>query len=193
MTSYQPVEVSLSYLQRARDALVWKVEGLSPYDMRRPLTPTGTNLLGLVKHVALTEHGYLGILLGSPLDLPRRWEDETPDADFWVSPDQDAATVLDAYRRIWVNSDATVRRLGADAPVEVPPWPPERRSTSVGAVLTHVVAETHRHAGHADILRETIDGAAGLQPSFSNLSEGDAERWRRHVEHLEAQARAARA
>jgi len=53
-------------LQRTREALVWKLDGLSEYDIRRPLTPTGTNLLGLVKHLATWEARYLGEIFNRP-------------------------------------------------------------------------------------------------------------------------------
>jgi hypothetical protein len=56
----------LRYLQDGRDALLWKLDGLSEYDIRRPLTPTGTNLLGLVKHIASVELGYFGDTFGRP-------------------------------------------------------------------------------------------------------------------------------
>lgn len=192
MSSNENVEVSLYYLQRAREALVWKVEGLSPYDARRPMTPTGTNLLGLVKHVAITEHGYLGELLGHRIALPDGWDDEDEEnVDLWVRADQPAQTVLDTYRAVWANSDATVRRLGADATTEVPWWPEERRKVTVALLLTHVIAETNRHAGHADIVRETIDGAVGLSSRNSNLPEQDADWWRRYRQHVEEQAAAA--
>ena len=64
------------YLQGARDALVWKLDGLSEYDIRRPMTPTGTNLLGLVKHCAGTELGYFGFVFGRPADEPTPWIDD---------------------------------------------------------------------------------------------------------------------
>lgn len=186
------IETSLSYLQRAREALVWKVEGLSPYDARRPMTPTGTNLLGLVKHVAIVEHGYLGLLLGSGIDLPEGWEDEEPpNVDMWVRADQPAELVLDTYRRVWANSDETVRRLGPDATTEVPWWPEDRRTVSVALLLTHVIAETNRHGGHADIVREMVDGATGLSPRNPNLPEGDEAWWRAYHQQVEEQARAA--
>jgi hypothetical protein len=70
MTGSDPKADLHLYLQAARDALLWKLDGLSEYDLRRPLTPTGTNLLGLVKHVALVESGYFGETFGRPFDAP---------------------------------------------------------------------------------------------------------------------------
>lgn len=190
MSPDEIIETSLRYLQRAREALVWKVEGLSPYDARRPVTPTGTNLLGLVKHVAIVEHGYLGLLLGSGIDLPEGWEDEEPpNVDMWVRADQPAELVLDTYRRVWANSDETVRRLGPDATTTVPWWTED--TVTVGLLLVHVIAETNRHGGHADIVREMVDGSAGLSPRNSNLPDEDEEWWRGYRELVEEQARAA--
>jgi hypothetical protein len=83
-----PKEDLHRYLQIAREALVWKLEGLSEYDIRRPMTPTGTNLLGLVKHAAGVEFGYFGEVFGRPSDEPMPWLDESaePNADMWATP-----------------------------------------------------------------------------------------------------------
>ena len=73
------------YLQSGRDALVWKLDGLSEYDIRRPLVPTGTNLLGLVKHLASVEFGYFGVTFGRPPTVELAWwhEDAEANADMW--------------------------------------------------------------------------------------------------------------
>ena len=73
----------------------------------------------------------------------------------------------------------------------MPWWPEDRRQTTLHRLLVHVIAETNRHAGHADILRELIDGAAGLRADNSNLASTDPEYWDRHWEHVEAAARRA--
>ena len=74
----EPKETLVEYLQSARDAMVWKVEGLSEYDARRPMTPTGTNLLGLVKHLASVELGYFGDTFGRPTGSRCRGTPTTP-------------------------------------------------------------------------------------------------------------------
>lgn len=181
------------YLQLAREALVWKLDGLSEYDIRRPLTPTGTNLLGLVKHVASVEAGYLGETFGRPLPEPIPWFDEGAEvnADMWATADESREAIVGLYRRVWANSDATVDSLELDAVGEVPWWPPERRRVTLHRVLIHQIAETDRHAGHADIVRELIDGTAGLRADNSNLPPGDATWWetyRARVEHAARQA-----
>src|SRR6266576_2193571 len=77
------------YLKSARDALLWKLDGLSEYDVRRPLVPTGTNLLGLVKHVAYVTTGYFGLVFDRPFDEPEPPFDEAnPNADMWATPDE---------------------------------------------------------------------------------------------------------
>ena len=71
----------LRYLQDARDALPWKLDGLSEYDIRRPLVPTGTNLLGLVKHQAMVEMGYFGDTFGRPCADQIAWDESDPMSD----------------------------------------------------------------------------------------------------------------
>ncbi len=180
------------YLQIARDALLWKLEGLSEYDVRRPLVPTGTNLLGLVKHVASVEAGYLGQTFGRPFPetLPGLDEDAEPNADMWATLDESREDVVGFYRRVWAHSDATLDALDLDATGHVPWWPPERSEVTLHRILVHMIAETDRHAGHADIVRELIDGAAGLRPDNDNMWL-DRAGWEAHRERLESVARQA--
>lgn len=167
------------YLDAARDALVWKLEGLSEYDVRRPLTPTATNLLGIVKHVASVENGYLGDVFGRPSGEPLPWfdDDAEANADMWVTPEETREDILGLYRRTRAHSDATIDALSLDSVGEVPWWPQERRKVTLHQILVHMTTETHRHAGHADIVRELIDGSIGFRPEAPNLPEGDAEWW----------------
>ena len=104
------------------------MEGLSEYDMRRPLVPTGTNLLGLVKHVASVEAGYLGDTFGRPFAEPLPWFDEgaEPNADMWATADETSEQIVALYRRVWAHSDATIEALELDAVGDVPWWPQER-------------------------------------------------------------------
>lgn len=183
----------LRYLQRGRDALVWKLDGLAEYDVRRPLTPTGTNLLGLVKHVASTEAWYLGNVFGRDFPEPLPWltDDAEPNDDMWATPDQSRADIIGLYKRVWAHSDATVEALPLDGAGQVPWWPPERRDVTLHQILLHMIAETGRHAGHADIARELIDGAAGLLPGVSNLPDKDAQWWADYRGRLEQAAKQA--
>src|SRR5262249_1300428 len=148
------------YLTRARDALVWKLDGLSEYDARRPLVPTGTNLLGLVKHVASVTAGYFGECFGRPFPEPLPWFDDgaEPNADMWATADESREEIVGLYRRAWAHADATIEAVPLDATGEVPWWPAERREPTLHRVLIHMIAETERHAGQADIIRELIDG-----------------------------------
>lgn len=181
----------LHYLQTGRDALLWKLDGLGEYDVRRPLTPTGTNLLGLVKHLAGVEIGYLGDTFARPFPDPPAWVtavDDDPQADMFATPEESREDVVGPYRRAWAHGDATVAALDLDAPGQVPWWPPERRDVTLHRVLVHLIAETHRHAGHADIVRETIDGAAGLRAGVSSLWVEDGG-WASYRERVEQAAR----
>jgi uncharacterized damage-inducible protein DinB len=167
------------YLQAARDALLWKLDGLSDHDVRRPMTPTGTNLLGLVKHLASIEVGYFGDTFGRPFEEPLPWisADAEPNADMWATADQSREYIVDLYRRAGRHSDATTEALELDAVGSVPWWPAERRQATLQRILVHVIAETHRHAGHADIIRELLDGAVGMQRGNDNMPPGD-QAWR---------------
>lgn len=183
------------YLQTARDALLWKLAGLSEYDIRRPLVPTGTNLLGLVKHVASVEAGYLGDTFGRPFPEPLPWyaEDAEPNADMWATADETRSQIVGLYHRVWEHSDATINELGLDAVGTVPWWPPERRDVTLHQVLVHMIAETNRHAGHADIVRELIDGTVGLRQDNDNMAPGDQQWWADYRDRVERAARQAAA
>ena len=177
----------LHYLQSARDALLWKLDGLSEYDIRRPLTPTGTNLLGLVKHVASVEAGYFGECFGRQFAEPLPWfaDDAEPNADMWATAEESREQIVDLYQRVWAHSDETIASLSLDAPGRVPWWPPERAEVTLHLLLVHMIAETHRHAGHADIVRELIDGSVGLRKDNPNMAPVDDEWWAAYRDRLE--------
>jgi hypothetical protein len=181
-------------LQHGRHALLWKLDGLSEYDVRRPLVPTGTNLLGLVKHVASVEAGYLGDCFGRPFPQHLPWfaDDAEPNADMFATPDESRDDIVGLYRRVWEHSDATIATLDLDATGTVPWWPPEHATVDLHQILVHMIAETHRHAGHADVVRELVDGAAGHRAESSNLPDGDRAWWAAYVQRVEDAARAAR-
>ncbi|MFB7226955.1 DinB family protein [Streptomyces fimicarius] len=150
-------------LRRDRQALLWKLDGLSDYDARRPLTATGTNLLGLVKHVATVEARYFGEVFDRPSPEPLcRWQD-SDGSDQWAAEDETREEIIAFYRRTWEHADATIDKLPLDAPGHVPWWPEPYTHTNLFAVLVHVLGETIRHTGQADILREGIDGRTGLR------------------------------
>lgn len=188
-----PKETLHRYLQGQRDALFWKLEGLGERDLRRPLTPTGTNLLGLVKHVASVQAGYLGDVFGRPFPLPLPWFDEGAEdnADMWATADESREYIVDLYRRAWAHADATIDALELDTIGRVPWWPSERDEVTLHHAAVRVIADTHRHAGHADILRELIDGAVGMNKGNDSMAPGDAEWWENHRSRLERAAREA--
>ena len=157
-----------------REALLWKLDGLSEYDARRPLTATGTNLLGLVKHVATVEARYFGEVFDrpSPEPLPR-WQD-SDGSDLWAAEDETRDQIIGFYRRTWEHSDATINELPLDAPGHVPWWPEPYPNTNLFAIMVHVLGESIRHAGHADILREGLDGRTGLRAEHEKQIDEEA-------------------
>jgi hypothetical protein len=179
------------YLRGAREALVWKLDGLGEYDIRRPMTPTGTNLLGLVKHSAGSHVRYLGEVFGRSLDIALPWmaAGAEPSADMWARPDEARDDIVELYRDTWSVTDATIDELPLDATGNVPWWGDSE--VTLHHVLVHLTAETQRHAGHADIVREMIDGAAGLLPGFDNLRTSDPEEQRALHARIEEAARRA--
>jgi Protein of unknown function (DUF664) len=178
-------------LRWIREALVWKLDGLSEYDIRRPLTVTGTNLLGLVKHSATWEARYFGEVFGRPFPEPLpRWDDEAANGtDLWVTADETRAEIIGFYRRAWEHADSTIDALAIDAPGYVPWWP--RPNVKLFNVLVHIVSETNRHAGHADILREQLDGAVGTDPGSAAAQKSDAACRENYCAKIEQAARAA--
>lgn len=182
------------YLKAAREAVVWKLDGLSEYDIRRPLTPTGTNLLGLVKHLASVEFGYFGPTFGRPHGESLPWWEETaePNADMWARADESREDVLGLYRRAWAHADATIEALPLDAMGHVEWWGDSGGAT-LQRIMLHMTAETNRHAGHADIVRELIDGSAGMRPTNDNMNGGDEGWYREYWNRLEDSAKEAQA
>ena len=197
----------LADLRHARTVMLWKLEGLSEYDARRPMTPTGTNLLGLVKHLTISEAWYFGEVFGRPFPEPLPWRDAGADgpaddatlaayfdhtgqlADTWATEGESRAEVVGRYARVAAHSDATIAALDIETPGRVPWWP--RPDVRLFDVLVHVLTETNRHAGHADILREQLDGSVGAAPGGADLHGRDASFWEQHVARIEQAAEAA--
>jgi len=175
------------YLKGAREAVIWKLDGLSEYDIRRPLTPTGTNLLGMVKHLAGVEFGYFGPTFGRPHNesLPRAGESE-PNADMWATADESREEIVGLYRRAWAHADATIEALPLDAMGHVAWWG-DNGDATLQRIMLHMTAETSRHAGHADIVRELIDGKVGMRETDIGVDGGDAV-WQQHWNRVEASA-----
>ena len=191
MTGSDPKADLRLYLQEERDALLWKLDGLSEYDIRRPMVPTGTNLLGLVKHVTSVEFGYFGDTFGRPCEDQLPWDEADPNSDMWATPAESREFITGLYRRAWAHSDATIGALGLEAIGHVPWWPAGRNEVTLHRILVHVATETARHAGQADIIRELIDGAAGLTAENPNLPSDDQAWWAAHRDRVERAAREA--
>jgi len=182
----------LRYLRTARADLLGKVDGLSEYDARRPLTPTGTNLLGLVKHVASVQLGYFTDTFGRPADITAPWlaDDAPDDSDMWVPADESTASIVAFHEASARASDEVIEALDLDAPGVVPWWPDERSAVTLHHILVHVLAETARHAGHADILREQLDGLAGQRAGDANVPDRSSQQWSDYAARIEEAARA---
>jgi hypothetical protein len=172
-------------LQASRAVLLSKLDNLSEYD-RRPMTPTGTNLLGLVKHLAGLEYAYLGESFGYPAPESMSWIEDGSiwqGADMWAKPDESSEYITGLYLRACAHADGVVAALDLEAPGSVAHWPEDRRDTTLGVLLIRMVAETAQHAGHADIIRELIDGKGGPdQDAF------DEPAWQEYIAQVKAAA-----
>lgn len=144
-------------LELHRDAVLWKLEGLDDEQVRRPMTPTGTNLLGLVKHLAAVEYGWFCSTFGRETE-PFGFDPATE--DMAAGPDETTADILAFYARARAAADASIRET--DLETTGTAW--DGRVVSMRWVLIHMLEDTVRHAGHMDIVRELIDGAVGRYP-----------------------------
>jgi uncharacterized damage-inducible protein DinB len=176
------------YLRRQREQLLAKLDGLDDRQVRLPMTPTGTNLLGLIKHVASVDLGYFGDIFGRPHgeDLPWVADGAEMNADMWATAEESREDIEALYRRAWERADATIEALDLDSTGAVPWWPEERRVVTLHQMLVHMITETARHAGHADIVRELVDGRAGNDDG--NLPEQEAAEWQAYVAKVQAVA-----
>ena len=173
-------------LQASRAAVLSKLDNLNEYDRRRPMTPTGTNLLGLVKHLAGLEYGYLGESFGHPAPERMSWIEDGSiwqGADMWAKPDESSGYITSLYRRACAHADGVIAALDLEARGSVAHWPADRRDTSLGVLLIRMVTETAQHAGHADIIRELVDGKGG--PDQDAIDEST---WREYIAQVQTAA-----
>lgn len=145
-------------LDRHRDAVLFKLEGLDDEQLRRPMTPSGTNLLGLVKHLASVEYGWFCTTFGR--EAEPLWFDPFEEEDMTVSDSESTADIVEFYGRARTTADLAIAELDLDTPGAS--W--SGNTVSMRWVLIHMLEETARHAGHMDIVRELIDGATGDHP-----------------------------
>jgi uncharacterized damage-inducible protein DinB len=153
--------ILLTSMERHRDAVLWKLDGLDDEQLRRPMVPSGSSLLGLVKHLAAVEYGWFCEPFGIKTE-PLPFDDDDPEADLRLRDDETSAEVLAFYARA---------RAAANAMVETHDLDTEGKSSRGQAVtlrwvLVHMIEETARHAGHIDVLRELIDGKIGDHKQF---------------------------
>ena len=137
------------------------------------MTPTATNLLGLVKHLAGLEYGYLGETFGRPPSEVLPWVADGSvwhNADMWATAGESSDYIRGLYRRACEHADATIAALDLDAHGRVAHWAEGRRDTNLDVILVRMIAETAQHAGHADIVRELVDGKPG--PGHDGVFDG---------------------
>lgn len=185
-----PKAVLHRYLSSLRETVLWKLEGIGEREARWPMTPTGTNLLGLVKHLAAMELGYFAEVFDRPSGIPQPWFDDGADdnADLFATAEESLDSVTSLYRAAVAHADATIEALPLYAPGFVAWWGAERGRTTLQHVMVHMITETARHAGHLDIVRELTDGAVGVRSDNSNLPEHDAAWWQAYTDRLRALA-----
>ena len=150
-----PLEMVSAFLDYLRATMLWKLEGLSEEEATRRDEPSGLSLLGMVKHLAYVERSWFQrVFAGKEVDFP--WTEADPDADWRVEPGETIASVVAFYEAECAVARGIVAGRGWDELAADP-----GRQKSLGWILTHMVEETARHCGHADLLREAIDGATG--------------------------------
>jgi uncharacterized damage-inducible protein DinB len=151
-------ETLSGFLDFQRATLLWKLEGLDDEQLRRAMVPSGTSLLGLVKHLAYVERSWFQrVWAGQEVSFP--WTQEDPDADWRIEPDETTEGIVALYHGECDRSRQIVAAASAlDEAVVHPRW---KEAVSRRWILTHMIEETARHVGHADILREQIDGVVG--------------------------------
>lgn len=184
MGDNEPKAVWKHYLDVGHEALLWKLDGLSEYDQRRPLTPTGTNLLGVVKHVGWVELGYFSVPFGHDPGVAVAEHDEV-NADLFATADESVDDVLAQFHHAWEFATATIEELDLRTEGTVPWWGP-RNPVTLQLIVVHVATEIHRHLGQVDILREGLDGSAGHRLDVDNMPDVDAGFWATHHDRLQA-------
>lgn len=146
-------------LNEQRAVILWKLRGLDETQARRPMVPSGTSLLGIVKHLAWVERWwFVDFIGGGTVDYP--WSAADPDADFRI----EAAETVASIAQLYIDAVGEANAVIAAAPDLDVTGTLESGPRSLRWVLVHMIDETGRHAGHADILRELIDGSTGDYP-----------------------------
>ena len=149
-------ETLIAFIDSYRDAMVIKLDGLDREQVSRRVVPSRTTLLGLVKHLILVEEWWFGCVLAGG---PEPYEDPNdPDSEWLITDDDDPRQVVADYRAACARSNRIARGV---ATLDVHGPGPQRPEKTARWILVHMVDETARHVGHADIIRELIDGRIG--------------------------------
>lgn len=143
-------------MDRHREAVLWKIQGLDDEQLRRVMTPSGTHLLGLVKHLAAVEYSWFCQTFGRRTE-PLPFDPDDENADLRVTPEETTEDILAFYARARAAADEVIEEVDLDALGTA--WFGDQ--VSLRWVLIHMIEETARHAGHMDIVRELLDGATG--------------------------------
>lgn len=161
-----------THLALAQNHLLWKLDGLSDEELRRPMTKTSTNLIGIVKHLAGVTAHYLISSFGREREF-FPWEADDSElwygGDMWAAPDESPAEIIAAYRRA---CDASLASID-DMELDTVGTHHTGVKVSLRWMILNVLTDTACHAGHADILRERIDGRVGVDPVLTNTVDGD--------------------
>jgi len=145
-----------AFLDHQRTVMLRKVADLDEHQLRRPGTPSGLTLLGMLKHLAYVERFWFrSVFAGEDAVFP--WTDGDPDADWRPEPDDTVESIAALYR----DEIERARAIVAAASLDDQCTDPRGRTFDLRWILIHMIEETARHLGHADVIREAIDGATG--------------------------------
>lgn len=150
----------IEFFDYQREALIKKLDGVSDHDARQAATASSLSLLSLVKHSAIWERRWFQVIVAGR-DFPGEWPEVRtvePDETFQLTDEDTVKTVLAYYREQIAASQQILGSFDLDAPCA---WP-DMAEQNLRWVALHMIEETARHAGHADIIRETIDGSRGV-------------------------------
>ncbi|HVX44473.1 MAG TPA: DinB family protein [Mycobacteriales bacterium] len=150
-------------LDRHREVVLWKLKGLDDAQLRRPMVPSGTNLLGLVKHLASVQFGWFCSCFGRQSEWIE-WDPDDYDADARIKPSESTADILAYFARARSATDEVIGSVEIDQSVVPPPGLGPGDPVTLRWILIHVIEDMVRHAGQMDIIRELIDGRTGYLP-----------------------------
>lgn len=144
------------FLDHQRGVMLRKVAGLDDALLRTPATPSNVTLLGMLKHLAYVErYWFRSVFAGEDVAFP--WTDDDPDADWRPEPEDTVEQVAALYR----DEIARARLIVAAASLDDTCVPERGRTNDLRGIMIHMIEETARHLGHADVIREALDGATG--------------------------------